>query len=354
MGAKVNYFKIGLFVIITLVIGMIMVMVLGVSALLEKKTIIETYIDGSVQGIAVGSEVKFRGVPIGKVSEINVVSWVYPTKFSYILVRMSCPANQSLFKGEEFGLDAMKTETEKGLRCRLATKGVTGSAYVEVDYLDPDKNPPLKIDWKPMYPYLPSAPSVITQLSDSLTAIMNNLEAINLKGIAIGLQDLLDSLNTKLSGADVKGVSDQAEALLVELRTTNRQLQKLVAGVETESLFNDARSTLGSAKSLIDDSKKPVADFLTTLNKTTSNLNQLSGRLNRTSKDLPGLVNQLQNTLVRLDNLLYAPQADLEEAMENIKIISNNLKELSEDSKRYPAYLFFGKPPRPVQPGARQ
>src|SRR3972149_246046 len=63
---RFSYFKIGLFVISATIIAVIGVVVLGVGALLQKKTILETYIDESVQGLDVGSAVKVPGVSGGK------------------------------------------------------------------------------------------------------------------------------------------------------------------------------------------------------------------------------------------------------------------------------------------------
>ena len=59
-------------------------------------------------------------------------------------------------------------EVERGLRTRLTSQGVTGTAYIEVDYLDPAKYPPLPIDWVPEHPYIPSAPSVLSRIVNSV------------------------------------------------------------------------------------------------------------------------------------------------------------------------------------------
>ena len=40
-------------------------------------------------------------------------------------------------------------EVEKGLRVKLAPQGITGTSYLEIDYVDPANNPPLPVDWVP-------------------------------------------------------------------------------------------------------------------------------------------------------------------------------------------------------------
>src|SRR5207245_10944787 len=70
-------------------------------------------------------------------------------------------------------------EVQRGLRVRLAPQGLTGQAYLEADYLNPKLNPPLEIDWRPKYPYVPSAQSKITQLSDAVEPILRNVDQLD-------------------------------------------------------------------------------------------------------------------------------------------------------------------------------
>ncbi len=77
MSARANYFKIGLFVISAATIGVISIIVFGVGTLFREKFLMETYIKESVQGLDIGSPIKFRGVQVGNVKEINIVGRVY-------------------------------------------------------------------------------------------------------------------------------------------------------------------------------------------------------------------------------------------------------------------------------------
>ena len=43
----------------------------------------------------------------------------------------------------------------KGLRVRLASQGITGAAFLEADYIDPEKFPPMEIIWEPKTYYVP-------------------------------------------------------------------------------------------------------------------------------------------------------------------------------------------------------
>src|SRR6266536_1709719 len=71
MSAKANYFKLGLFVIGATVALVLLLVILGSGKWFQSKTVVETYFDESVQGLDVGSKVKYRGVNVGEVTKIG-------------------------------------------------------------------------------------------------------------------------------------------------------------------------------------------------------------------------------------------------------------------------------------------
>ena len=156
MSTQVNYFKIGIFVIAAVLIGVVSIIVLGAGSLFQKTVMIETYFEESVQGLEDGSPLKFRGVGIGKIAEITLVGKEYPTNRRYVLIRANLLVDTLRVKSTPLTRADMKDEIEKGLRVRLSFQGLTGSAYLEMDYMDPKLYPPLDIDWKPVHCYIPS------------------------------------------------------------------------------------------------------------------------------------------------------------------------------------------------------
>ena len=173
MSAKANYFKIGIFVISAAIIAIIAIVALGVGTFFQKKLMIETYINGSVQGLDVGSPCKFRGVKMGNVEEITFVndeykfdtdSKEYLTYGSYVLVKVAIePSGSDITEKEQRQL--IERMIAKGLRFRLASQGITGVAYLEADYLDPERFPPMEIKWQPKTYYVPSVPSTISAIN---------------------------------------------------------------------------------------------------------------------------------------------------------------------------------------------
>ena len=262
---KLSYFKIGLFVISATVLAVIGIIVLGVGSVFQRTALVETYIEESVQGLDIGSPMKFRGVLVGKVEEITLTSAVYDTKRRYVLVRIGITSNLFQFPLADPNDPSFKSELDRGFRMRLASQGLTGVAYLEADYLDPERNPPLEIDWQPKYPYIPSARSRIVQLSDSVESILQNFEQLDIPRLMSSVDKSLAAITKMAEGANVEKIGAQANALLTEVRETNRQLKDLVAGPELKSTLADAAATAGSARQIIERAEKPLNQMLADL-----------------------------------------------------------------------------------------
>jgi phospholipid/cholesterol/gamma-HCH transport system substrate-binding protein len=345
---KASYFKIGLFIIVGTILGALGVVALGVGTIFQKKLLVETYIDESVQGLDVGSAVKFRGVQVGKVETISLTSAEYPTKRRYVLVRVGLTTNIFQSRMADRTVPDFTVEVEKGLRVRLAAQGVTGAAYLEADYQDPARNPPLEIDWQPLYPYVPSTLSRITQLSESVEKILRSFESLDVPRLVDGIEKSLQTVTKVAEGANLDKLGAQAVALLSEARDTNRQLKELIGGNELKSAIRDGAAAAKSAREIMASAEKPLKQLLADLPQATDSLNKLIKRVDSMSADLPETSAQLRQSLRRLNRLLASQQQEIHTTIDNIRVISDNVKELSEESKRYPAQTLFGAPPPPA------
>ena len=85
MSQKANYFKLGLFVIGAIISGIVVLLVIGSGRWFERKITVETYFNESVQGLDLGSKMKFKGVVIGEVTKIS---------FTYVTYQQDLPMLQ--------------------------------------------------------------------------------------------------------------------------------------------------------------------------------------------------------------------------------------------------------------------
>lgn len=317
MEIKTNYFKIGMFVIAAAIITVVGVVVMGAGTFFKRKMMIETYFQESVQGLEVGSPFKFRGVRFGKVEDITLLGKEYSTHDRHILVRVSIPQEIFSLKIGNMSLAEFKKEVDKGLRVRLAFQGITGTAFLEMDYLEPDLNPALTVDWTPKYLYIPSSPSRMSRISTTLDKVTKSLDELKVHDLIGDLEIAARSLKEALQKADFGAVGTEAKALLGEVRSTNRVLKQILGSTEIKDILSKTSASAGA--------------------------------IHKGAEAFPAVVEQMQKMLRKMDGLISKKQQDIEVSIENFRVFSDNLRELSENAKRNPSQFFLGKPPPPVK-----
>lgn len=344
MSAKANYFKIGLFIIVGILLAVTGIVVLKAGALFEKRFLMETYFDESVQGLEVGAPIKHRGVKVGTVKKIDFVRNLYRSELSpedlyrfgrYVVVRVSV---HNVFPGMtvEDMTTVLEGQIDEGLRIRLATQGVTGVVHLEVDHLDAKEYPPLAITWKPEYFYVPSAPSTIKILGETLNNIAKDLEQANIHKATADLDDLLVSMKQLVEETHMGQLSRQATQTLTEFQGTVKEARELLDSPEIKKMVTDAALAAAAAR------------------RTVVAMDATAARLNKASEPLPETVARLERTLRRVDRLMTAKNQDLEQTIDNLRQISENVRDLTNEAKRYPSRLAFGDPPPRRTRGAKQ
>lgn len=282
MSEKANYFKIGLFFVISVILIATAVIIWGAGLFTKDKIYFETYFDSAVTGLDVGASVELMGVKIGQVESIDFASAIYgrPTDLTkvtkyerYIRVLCSISAEESKERVGDITDQQREARTrdmiQQGLRLRLASNILTGQAYLEGTFLDPERFPVLDIKWEPKHLYVPSAPGAFSTMKDSLDKILVKLEEI-----------------------DVKAIADNITQLLVELR----QILK---------------------------SSDPNAE----------------------SVNLPQIMARLDSILERLDRQTASKSVDVDRFLSNMRAISDDIKELTAMLKEHPSEIIFSQPP---------
>src|SRR6266404_6638380 len=218
MSAQANFFKLGLFVIGATVVLILLLLILGSGRWFQSKVAIETYLNESAQGLEVGSKVKYRGVVVGEVTKIGFTYTKYQLdkpmaeRLRYVMIEALLLPR--LIGGRASGditrPETARMEIDKGLRVRLAPQGITGTNYLEIDYVDPKTNPELPISWEPADLYIPSSPSTFTQFFAAAGDIAEKLQKLDIDAALQRLNRLLDNANRKLDVVDTGKLSDSA------------------------------------------------------------------------------------------------------------------------------------------------
>jgi ABC-type transporter Mla subunit MlaD len=315
MTSRPNHFKLGLFVLGGIALLVAALLAFGVRAYFQKRTHFETYVTDDVEGLSIGSPVELRGVRVGKVTHINF-SWnEYPqSRPGYVVVEFQIRDNVSPLPPGEEREKMLQDEIKKGLRARVKAQGITGASLLSLEYVNPAIYPPLEVPWTPNYTYIPSVPGKFSQLLTSIENSLRQLEQFEFGTVSRELTATLQSAEkviNRFENVDVVALTDSANALVTDVRETNKKLQHLV---------DDARSTMKAA-----------------------NLDKLSAEANRLVQELTQTVQKLQPELANLD--FAALNETLLRASRAIQTFDETMNRLKE----YPSGFIFGGPPPPAK-----
>lgn len=312
MSAKSNNFKLGLFIFLAMVLFVFGIIIFGSGSFVKPEYKMETYFNTSVQGIDVGSKVKFRGVIIGEVTAVDFTHNRYKTKNSdhgYILIEMAITKAMS---GTSVDLEK---EIDRGLRARMSAQGITGVYFIEFDYGDPVRSPALPIDWTPANDYIPSAGTSFQRIVNSLDDFLAQLQKIDFGKLVESTERFASTANATIAKFPTQRIGDEATSLIAELRTSNERLKNILDSSETERTFRNLAAVSESLRRHLDSPQ--LADTLAKL-----------------------------NTLVsQADHLLAGKDGTVDALLESLRATGENLRSFSEDLRQNPSRLLRGTPP---------
>ena len=262
--------------------------------------------DESVAGLNLNAPVKFNGVEVGKVRDIQLD-----------------PANPERVR--------LLFAIERGTPIRddtvavLKTQGLTGIAYVELAGSSADA-PPLRISGTERYPVIRTKPSLSTRLENVLTTVLAKLDSTS-----SNIDAILSDQNREALTRTLANMATVSQALA-------ERTDALDSGIASASrtFGNTARATeqLGPLLERIGRS----AEALEQLGQSATVASTRAGRtVDAVGADVQRFTAQ---TLPELQRLLG-----------ELNVLSTSLRRVSEQVERNPSGLLFGRAPVPAGPG---
>ena len=401
MDAKPHYFRIGVFVLIALTLIVVAVILFGAGLFAQNRLRVEAYFTESITGLSLGSPVQFRGVQIGQVEQIGFVGSVYSldqntpagaTFASYVRVVSGVLRSKFPVRGTQQIEALLEQMVQRGLRTRISSNLLTQQAYLEMNFLDPNRFPAEKIAWTPKYTVIPSAPSEFGTITSAIDKIVNQLQAIDAKGLSESLERVFTSLNRAITEADLAELSKEARGLLqagqkkieaLEMDKINAGAQQFVASLnravedanvpglsrQVRGLLNETDQKLAAL-----DAKQINADIerlLTSLDRAVAeaNLPAVSGQAQTLMAELrttnqylqavlapppgvppissvPQAVARLNQTLANFNALISTERPGIERILSDLREIADSLKQLISTVEQNPSELLFSRPPK--------
>jgi paraquat-inducible protein B len=273
-----NHWKLGFFVLAALAAVVAVTFWLGSHLFQRKSFEAISYFDESVQGLELGSPVKWRGVTVGTVRDITVAPdgrHVQVTSDIFV---------DAL---ERLGLKPPKPGgafIDPNLRVQLATAGITGIRFLQTDFFDPVRHPPPKLPFEPPWNYVPSTPSTLKGVEESVVEILNRLPAV--EGQA---EEALGALHDTLASVDglvaaLRADDGSFQHLLVQLQRTAARLEGALKEAElgnTTASLRTSSGQVGDAAAGLSDAREELTASLIALRETLESVRTLADSLER-------------------------------------------------------------------------
>jgi paraquat-inducible protein B len=325
MSQKANPTLIGAFVSGAIAIAIGAILFFGSANFFTKKQVFVTYFNQSVSGLAIGSNVKYKGVTIGKVSKVQL-RFQGPNEPPLVRVLYEIDADNLLNK---FGLtvnifdrNVHNKAVETGFRAKLDFESlISGQLYIALDFYK-DASPVVLQEQGNNGPFeVPPQPSDIEALLANLTKAIGNLGTIDFQGLAKDLQSLLVSARENID-------SMHLEQLGSSLNRTSEALNSLVSGEQVKNALSSIRQSFDQLTATLKNLNPAIADLKPTLDEaknSLANLQKATGELNRLLKPDSSLRYQLDSSLSQ------------------INAAAESIQRLSDFLQRHPNSLIFGR-----------
>lgn len=281
MEPKQNYLAVGAFVVASLVGIVIFVIWMTDFGKRGNYDVYQTFVSESVNGLGVGSAVKYRGVDVGKVTQISI------SKRNANKVRIIMHVKED-------------TPITIGTVAILQMQGITGLVYVELKSISQstEKIPLVKNN---KIPIIPSAPSQFKQIVDTVPDMMQKFTELANKLGAFASeenQQRFDRIlvNLETFSGDVGGPGQNGHTLGDELRMTLAELRGAVAGIRemSDASRGDIERILKNSAIAVDKINK-LTDSTTDISKQGyQNVQELLLELKKTARDLQSLSREIK------------------------------------------------------------
>jgi len=222
MSKQANPAAIGSFVLGGLALLVIFVLIIAGGNFLKDERRYVIYFDGTIYGLKVGSNVMFRGVPIGYVSDIDVVSDFQTLEFEVPVYINIIPDSIKTVDPESGLIEDNEGTTlgelvKLGLRASLRSESlITGQLYIELDF-HPDEPPVYRAKAADDYPEIPSIPSNIQEVIAKAQRFVSNLQSnIDVPKLAADIARIVAGLDQFVNSDETQRLTAQANLTLTE------------------------------------------------------------------------------------------------------------------------------------------
>jgi phospholipid/cholesterol/gamma-HCH transport system substrate-binding protein len=294
METRANYTIVGASVLAALVAIAVFVLWLGAAGFDKQEDTYYTYFSGSVTGLSPGGPVRYRGVPVGTVGQIEID----PQNVEQIRVTLKVQ------RGTPVKVDTVAS---------LEQSGITGGAYIELT--GGTRTSPLLIETGDG-----NTPVIRAQTSTLQSLEMEAPELLQ------KLNDLADRANQVLSPENVQAISQTFS----HLESTAASLDSMTPGLKQALVHFDQLET---------DLHTKLPPLLETFQQDGTSVKGTSDELRKLATNINAVV---EENRAPLRNFTGGGLSELTGLIEDLRGLSNTLTRVADHLDRDPQRYLFG------------
>ena len=259
---------VGAFVIFCVFLVLVGIALWGSGRLFSKSYKYVCYFPASVNGLSVGSPVKYRGVPIGRVDAMLIPYSRMASTDARVAVVIELASRQVRKRGGEVdpAPAVVGGLVDRGLRAQLESESfITGQLYVSLDVI-PNAPKVEPSTGRRGLPEIPTIPSQTEQLRQAVARVGEQLSQADLPRFVTSATATFESAHRLLDSVDAK-------TLVNELARTSAAIRRLANNVNTQvgpmrDAVQDADSSLASVIGDLHATLAPNSPMLVELSRT--------------------------------------------------------------------------------------
>ncbi len=264
MSSRAQKLKLGIFVVLSLLIGVSLFIWLGASRYFEDSNTAVAYFTESVQGLEADSPVKFRGVPVGRVRAIRMAQ-------DGRLIEVVMSLDRSFKLTDDLGI-------------KINLLGLTGQKYIEIDTARPDQfKAPIDLDFTPRYRVITTYPSDIKEFGTALEWVFQKVKGVELERLSNYLLRISARLDKILSDPKIDNTGVDAAEALKEIRDAAKKLNEELTRAQPGRSF---AKTMEKTQELLQESAETVRNADRAIRRTDNVINRLSQKLDKSADNL--------------------------------------------------------------------
>ena len=345
MSKQANPTVIGGFVLGALGLVVVAVLVFSSGAWLRERVLMVTYFNTTVQGLNVGSQVLFQGVPVGQVTDIGV-DYVTARESFRIPVRYEVWPRRLHILGTADGRNVRQLLHQlvktQGLSAKLESVSFVTGQYVVTLGLDPtapERNYPLE----PRAPVrVPPTPATRDQVEEMLQSIDIEGLVSSATGTLRALEQLLRSpeLKSAVAGLDgtLTGTSDALTRLNNELTPLLKRADQTLADYGKLAVTLEKR--VGPLATNVEQRLATMStDFSTLTDNLNASIDPIAAAATDALREASGAMRAISNLAGDGSTTRY----ELSQLLTEATRAARSLRDLADYLERHPEALIQGK-----------